>query len=97
MLESKCGTSVSEVKGAGEGTDADKDAGDGVDMAVGDGADEGAVMTGYVLGLQMPESGCPSQSNQCHRTMCTHCITSPFAALLSPLLLYARSQDGPFY
>jgi len=42
MSESKCGTSVSEVKGAGEGADTDKDAGDGVDMAVGDGADEGA-------------------------------------------------------
>jgi len=28
-------------------------------------------MTGYVLGLQMPESGrlCLTQSNQCHRTV----------------------------
>jgi len=33
---------VSEVKGVGEGADADKDVGDGVDMAVGDGANEGA-------------------------------------------------------
>jgi len=42
MSESKCGISVSEVKGAGEGMDTDKDAGDGMDMAVGDGADKGA-------------------------------------------------------
>jgi len=45
-----------------------------------------SVATGYVLGLQMPESGRPSQSDQRHRT----------AALLSPLLSRACSQDGPF-
>jgi len=33
---------VSEVKGVGEGVDTDKDAGDGMDMAVGDGVDKGA-------------------------------------------------------
>jgi len=42
MSESKCVTLVSEVKGVGEGMDTDKDVGNSMDMAVGDGADKGA-------------------------------------------------------
>ena len=64
-------------------------------IAITNGDDEGcgshkpsstSVATGYVLGLKMPESGRPSQSDQRHRT----------AALLSPLLSCTCSQDGPF-
>ena len=55
------------------------------------------VATGYVLGLQMPESGRPSRSDQRHRTVRTRRVASPFAALLSPSLSRARSQDGPLF
>jgi len=40
MSESRCGTLVSEVRGAGEGAGADTNTGDG--MTVGVGGDEGA-------------------------------------------------------